>query len=125
MAKFVVTNQNDSGAGSLRQAIADANASAGLDTITFSVSGTITLTSGQLVISDDVIIDGDATNDGIGDIIINGNASDRVVQVTSGTSVTLTNLTLTNGTSAAQGGAIFECRQSDTRECRGHVEHCH
>ncbi len=40
-ASFAVTNLNDSGAGSLRLAIADANASAGADTITFSVAGTI------------------------------------------------------------------------------------
>jgi hypothetical protein len=33
-ATFTVTNTNDSGAGSLRQAILDANAAAGEDTIT-------------------------------------------------------------------------------------------
>ena len=38
-ATFTVTNLNDSGAGSLRQAILDANAAAGADTITFSVNG--------------------------------------------------------------------------------------
>ena len=36
---FTVTNTNDSGAGSLRQAILDANASPGLDTITFAIAG--------------------------------------------------------------------------------------
>ena len=40
-ASFVVTNLNDSGPGSLRQAILDANAATGQDTITFSTSGTI------------------------------------------------------------------------------------
>src|SRR5262245_37505577 len=38
-ATFTVTNTNDSGAGSLRQAILDANANAGPDTIAFAVSG--------------------------------------------------------------------------------------
>ena len=38
-ATFTVTNTSDSGPGSLRQAITDANASAGLDTIAFNVSG--------------------------------------------------------------------------------------
>ncbi|MGD2112953.1 MAG: hypothetical protein PVI50_06175, partial [Gammaproteobacteria bacterium] len=35
----VVTNTNDSGAGSLRQAILDANASLGPDTICFDIPG--------------------------------------------------------------------------------------
>ncbi|MCA9059711.1 MAG: DUF4347 domain-containing protein, partial [Planctomycetaceae bacterium] len=38
MATFTVTNTNDSGAGSLRQAITDANALGGTDTITFNIS---------------------------------------------------------------------------------------
>ena len=44
-ATYTVTNTNDSGVGSLRQAIFDANATAEADTITFSVAGTITLAS--------------------------------------------------------------------------------
>lgn len=39
-ATFTVTNINDSGTGSLRQAISDANASPGMDIITFNISGT-------------------------------------------------------------------------------------
>ena len=38
-ATFTVTNTNDSGAGSLRQAILDANANAGADTIAFDIPG--------------------------------------------------------------------------------------
>ena len=38
-ATFTATNTNDSGAGSLRQAILDANANPGLDTITFGITG--------------------------------------------------------------------------------------
>ena len=38
-ATFTVTNTNDSGAGSLRQAILDANANPGLDTIAFNIPG--------------------------------------------------------------------------------------
>ena len=59
-ATFQVTNTADSGAGSLRDAITQANASAGADTITFapSVSGTITLTTGSLHITDAIDIQG-------------------------------------------------------------------
>lgn len=39
LATFVVTNTGDAGAGTLRQAILDANANAGTDTINFSIGG--------------------------------------------------------------------------------------
>jgi hypothetical protein len=54
-AGATVTNLNDSGPGSLRQAIADASAGS---TITFSVGGTIALTSGELTIAKDLTISG-------------------------------------------------------------------
>src|SRR2546423_135484 len=59
---FTVTNTNDSGAGSLRQAILDANANPGSDTIAFNIPGsgvdTISLLSQLANITDPVIIDG-------------------------------------------------------------------
>jgi hypothetical protein len=39
-ATFTVTNTLDSGAGSFRQAILDANATGGIDTIDFHIPGT-------------------------------------------------------------------------------------
>lgn len=65
-ATFTVTNTNDSGAGSLRQAILDANSNAGSDTIAFNVSGagcsggvcTITPASFLPFATDTVTIDG-------------------------------------------------------------------
>src|SRR5689334_22587090 len=58
-ATFTVTNLNDSGAGSLRQAILDANANPGADQVTFqsSLSGQITLTS-ELPVTDAVDVAG-------------------------------------------------------------------
>jgi IPT/TIG domain/S-layer homology domain len=61
-ATFTVTNTNHSGAGSLRQAITDANANAGLDTITFNITGsgvhTIQPLLSTMFITDPVVIDG-------------------------------------------------------------------
>src|SRR5690349_902405 len=61
-AGFVVTNTNDSGAGSLRQAILDANANPGPDDITFNIPGAgvhaIKPLTPLPVISDTVNIDG-------------------------------------------------------------------
>jgi VCBS repeat-containing protein len=51
-ATFTVTNLNDSGAGSLRTAIASANANPGPDTITFAVAGTINILSQLPALSD-------------------------------------------------------------------------
>ncbi|PAY19121.1 hypothetical protein CKO51_12185, partial [Rhodopirellula sp. SM50] len=65
LATYTVTNTNDSGAGSLRQAISDANANAGLDTIDFNITGTgthlITPTTMLPLITEAVYID--ATTD--------------------------------------------------------------
>jgi hypothetical protein len=59
---FVVANTADAGAGSLRQAILDANANPALDTIEFNISGpaphTIALQSALPAITDPAVIDG-------------------------------------------------------------------
>jgi hypothetical protein len=57
---FTVTNAHDSGPGSLRQAILDANANAGADVINFSIGSfqqTIVLSSSLPAITDPVTID--------------------------------------------------------------------
>lgn len=65
---FTVTNTNDSGPGSLRQAMLDANANSGfVDTITFAIPGlpphTITPASALPTITDPVLIDAPASGD--------------------------------------------------------------
>ncbi len=61
-ATFTVTTVADSGAGSLRQALTDANNAAGADTIVFDIPGsgvqTIVLASALPTVSDAVTIDG-------------------------------------------------------------------
>jgi hypothetical protein len=59
-ATFTVTNANDSGAGSLRQAILDANATPGFDTINFNIGSgaqTITPLSPLPTVADPVALD--------------------------------------------------------------------
>src|SRR4051794_35250213 len=91
MTTYTVTNNHDHGAGSLRDAIAKANAHVGDDAIEFSLAPaarTIVLTSGQLVIdnaaSDDggrLTIHGDLNNDGRPDITIDARHDSRVLSV--------------------------------------------
>jgi len=98
-----VTNNNNSGAGSLRQAIADVGSG---EEITFNGNYTITLTTGQLSISKNLII----TGTGAGLTIIDGNNSSRVFNISSGYTVTITNMTIRNGAgtgfSGYNGGGI-------------------
>src|SRR5215212_1011907 len=106
-ATYTVKNNADSGKGSLRQAIINADATTGVaDTINFasSVSGqTITLTSAQLPTITDgagLTIDG-----GSADITISGANQYGVFEVGSGAMLTLNNLTVANGANAnAEGG---------------------
>lgn len=105
MAIFSVGNLNDSGAGSLRQAILDANAASGADSISFATAGTITLSSGELAITDDLTISGP----GAEDLVIDANGSSRVFSIASGDSVTISGLTITGGyvSGANEGGGIY------------------
>src|SRR3954447_12626606 len=75
-ATFTVTNTNDAGAGSLRDAIDQANLAVGADSITFAptVTGTIQLTTGELAIVDSVNIVGP----GASKLTVNGGGANRV-----------------------------------------------
>ena len=81
---FTVTSTADSGAGSLRHAILEANATNTYDGIEFDIAlngQTIVLTSGKLTISDQLDIDASALPDGIA---VSGNASSRVFDIAAG-----------------------------------------
>ncbi len=101
MTTFNVTNSNDSGAGSLRQAIIDANANSGLDTIILNSNVTL---SSAIDITDSVEITG--TNS-----VITQTGSDRLFKIDDATTglidVTLSSLTLTGGKPVETGGAIY------------------
>lgn len=97
---ITVTNTNDSGPGSLRQALADANDG---DTITFAVTGTIGLTSGELLVDKSIVISGP----GAEGLAIDGNAKDRVFHIASGQTATISGLTVANGHAIEPGGGIL------------------
>src|SRR5207344_2898705 len=101
---ITVINTNDSGPGSLRQGLADANDG---DTINFAVTGTIGLTSGELLVDKSVTISGPGTDV----LAINGNATYRVFHIAPGKVVTVSELNITNGNANKQpvpdGGGIY------------------
>jgi hypothetical protein len=98
---ITVTNTNDSGPGSLRQALADANDD---DTINFAVTGTIALTSGELLVDKSVTISGP----GAASLAVDGNRATRVFHIGAGKTVSISDLTITNGIVAfGNGGGIL------------------
>ena len=105
--QFKVTNTNDSGLGSLRQAIANADSTPGTDTVLFlpAVTGTINLISGPLELEPTsgnpdptIAIDGPGANV----LSISGNYVSRVFEVYVVTSIS--GLTITQGSSNIPGG---------------------
>jgi hypothetical protein len=104
----IVTSTNDSGPGSLRQALLDA-CEGGTITFAPALNGqTIGLTSGELLPDRDVTIAGPGANL----LTISGNGSNRVFFVNSGVNVLLVGLTLTRGNGAGSapsgyGGSLY------------------
>jgi hypothetical protein len=116
---IVVTNNNDSGTGSLRQMILDAQTG---DTITFApnVTGTINLTSGELYSQLSITIDGP------GETVLTvarsaaaGTAAFRVFEVLRPTTVTISGLTISNGNPPGPygGGGISNSGTLTVRDC--------
>ncbi|MCA8926162.1 MAG: hypothetical protein KDD82_30425, partial [Planctomycetes bacterium] len=115
-ATFTVTNTNDTGAGSLRQAVADANGTPGDDEIVFGASlagqtivlltndatGTPLFGSTALFVSEaaaSLTVQGSAAPG----LTISGQSARRIFAVQTGATLRLENLTLTNG--RIDGGA--------------------
>ncbi len=95
---LLVYNNNDSGAGSLRQAIANNHVLGGGNSIVFSnvVSGTITLTSGELLISDNVTILGP----GPSVLTVDGNyphTTNRIFHIQPNLTVAISGLSIVHG----------------------------
>ena len=93
---------------SLREALNAANAAVGANTIKFAanVTGTITLTLGELQITDAVTI----TGPGARVLSVDANLASRVLTIAStsqGTPVAISGLTLTRGQATGSGGGIL------------------
>ncbi|MFO1038438.1 MAG: CSLREA domain-containing protein [Geminicoccaceae bacterium] len=114
MATFTVTTLDDTvdandGKLSLREALTAANANTDADNITFAAAlegGKVTLSQGQLQITNDVTIDADPDQDGTG-IVVDANSASRVLLVSgSETDAAIEGLTIQHGhVSGGQDGA--------------------
>jgi hypothetical protein len=96
LATWTATNNANTGVGSLRAALASAQNG---DIVTFSAGMTVQLTS-ELLINKNITVDGDLNNDGVADVTRRP-VQDPVVEITSGSTVTLDGLVITRGWSPA------------------------
>jgi uncharacterized protein (TIGR03437 family) len=97
---LVVTTLADSGAGSLRAAITNANTSSG-STITFNVTGTINLLSALPALTQSMTISGP----GASSLAIAGGGAVRVFDIFSGVTV-ISGVTIQNGSAGIGGGIL-------------------
>jgi hypothetical protein len=103
---LAVQNTNDSGPGSLRQAILDANNTPGGNTITFlpGVTGAINLASALPALGSNIDLEGPGA---LSLTVQPGSGNSfRVFTVGSGAVVTLAGFTIANGTDAVGGGIM-------------------
>ncbi|MGJ8726480.1 MAG: right-handed parallel beta-helix repeat-containing protein [Roseibacillus sp.] len=100
-AQFVVTNTDDSGAGSLRAAIASGN-----KTVTFdeSLNGTVITVQSPLVLDNEITITASSLPDGIR---LSGSGVGRILEITTLSPCNLRGLTLEQGFSTSGAGAVL------------------
>ncbi|OUM07540.1 glycosyl hydrolase [Pseudomonas syringae] len=99
LATFTVTSTSNTGAGSLREALTNAQNG---DIVTFSSSMTVALQS-QLVVSKNITVDGDLNNDGVADVTLDGQNRTSVIRVNSGVTATLDGVIITRGVASTAG----------------------
>ena len=97
-ATFVVSNASDSGNGSLRQAMLNANAGGGGDVVFSNVTGVITLDSPLPNISASMNILGPGTNL----LSLSGNNQYAIFGINAGTTNTFANFTIADGYTESQ-----------------------
>src|SRR5262249_6666866 len=106
--------------GTLRWAIAQANAATLSTAIEFDLGtapATITLSQGQLELSNTAkpvtIYDGS----GQGPVTISGNNSSRVLEVDQGVTASLSGLTITGGSTSENGGGLYNHGVTTLTDC--------
>ena len=98
-----VSNLADSGAGSLRDAIANTADGGTINFTGAATAGTITLTSGEIAFAKTLTLVGP----GATSVTVSGNNTGRIFTLSSGTKTfSVSGLTLRNGLVTGQGGAI-------------------
>lgn len=103
-ASFTVTSADDAGPNTLRDAIDQANQSSGAATIAIDAGvGPITLTGGELAITDDVTI----TGQGASATVISGGETSRILNINTGVTVALQNLTVADGNAVDESGGAM------------------
>jgi hypothetical protein len=98
---YHVTTDADGSPGSLRAAVAAANAHPGADQVVFNGSlgdHTITLTGGELLIKDDLTISGLSASM----LTVSGGNNSRMFEIKAGTTDKISGLTMTGGNGVAQ-----------------------
>ncbi|HXI62728.1 MAG TPA: Calx-beta domain-containing protein, partial [Pyrinomonadaceae bacterium] len=109
-ATFTVTNTNDSGAGSLRQAILNANANAGADLITFNIPAagvqTISVLSELPAITDPVTIDGYSQPGASANTLASGDNAILLIELSGANAKGANGLLITGGGSTIKGLVI-------------------
>jgi hypothetical protein len=109
---FLVTNNNDSGGGSLRTAIGIAN-SVGASEILFTVTGTITLQSALPAITNEVYIEGPGANV----LAVSGGSEVEPFSIDAGVSATISGLTIEDGFDSGSGGGIANSGTLILQQC--------
>jgi predicted outer membrane repeat protein len=115
----MVTNLSDGGAGSLRQAVASANATPGADTVQFDPAlskNTLTLTTAQITVSDPLTI----VSPGSRALLLSGNSARRIFVANA--DLTLIGFEIGYGAataapSAGFGGAILSTANLTIEDC--------
>lgn len=120
-ATFHVSNTNDAGPGSLRQAVDSANTNSEADEIVFdaSVSGTVNLTSGPLEPSDSLTVSGPGSEN----LTIDAGGTSEIFLVTDKADgdrfeFSVSGLTLANATTAISADANFSAVKTTVKDCK-------